>query len=69
LLSDGWGDLLSYGFQILPANYFVTRVSSAILIAAIYIGLNTMLSALASWLEQRPLAPRERRPLELLTSE
>jgi hypothetical protein len=48
LLSDGWGDLLSYGFQILPANYFGTPVSSAIGIAAIYIGLNTILSALAS---------------------
>jgi hypothetical protein len=44
-------------------------VSSAIVIAAICIGLNTMLSALASWLEQRPFVPRERRPLELLTSE
>jgi len=65
----GYQDLLSYGFQILPANYFGTRVSSAIVIAAIYIGLNTMLSALASWLEQRPFAPRERRPLALLTSE
>ena len=65
----GYQDLLSYGFQILPANYFGTRVSSAIVIAAIYIGLNTLLSALASWLQQRPFAPRERRPLELLTSE
>ena len=52
----GYQDLLSYGFQILPANYFGTRVSSAIVIAAIYIGLNTMLSALANWLEQRPFA-------------
>jgi glutamate transport system permease protein len=65
----GYQDLLSYGFQILPANYFGTRVSSAMVIAAIYIGLNTMLSALAHWLEQRPFAPRERRPLELLTPE
>ena len=49
----GYQDLLSYGFQILPANYFGTRVSSAIVIALIYIGLNMMLSALASWLERR----------------
>ena len=49
----GYQDLLSYGFQILPANYFGTRVSSAIVVATIYIGLNMMLSALASWLEQR----------------
>jgi glutamate transport system permease protein len=58
----GYQDLLSYGFQFLPANYFGTRVSSAVVIATIYIGLNLMLSALASWLEQR-------RPLALLTSE
>jgi len=31
----GYQDLLSYGFQILPANYFGTRVSSAIVIAMI----------------------------------
>jgi glutamate transport system permease protein len=49
----GYQDLLSYGFQILPANYFGTRVSSAIVIATIYIGLNMMLSGLASWLERR----------------
>jgi hypothetical protein len=36
-------------------------VSSAIVVAAIDIGLNMTLSALASWLEQRPFAPRERR--------
>jgi glutamate transport system permease protein len=58
----GYQDLLSYGFQFLPANYFGTRVSSAIVIAAIYIGLNMSLSALASWLERR-------HPLEVLTSE
>ena len=55
----GYQDLLSYGFQILPANYFGTRVSSAIVIAAIYIGLNMTLSALAGWLEQRPFARRD----------
>jgi glutamate transport system permease protein len=49
----GYQDLLSYGFQILPANYFGTRVSSAIVIAMIYIGLNMMVSALATWLERR----------------
>jgi glutamate transport system permease protein len=49
----GYQDLLSYGFQILPANYFGTRVSSAIVVAVIYIVLNMMLSVLASWLEQR----------------
>jgi glutamate transport system permease protein len=49
----GYRDLLSFGFQILPANYFGTRVSSAIVIAMIYIGLNMTLSALASWLERR----------------
>ena len=49
----GYQDLLSYGFQILPANYFGTRVSSAIVVAVIYIGLSMMLSAVASWLEQR----------------
>jgi glutamate transport system permease protein len=58
----GYQDLLSYGFQFLPANYFGTRVSSAIVIAAIYIGLNMSLGALASWLERR-------HPLEVLTSE
>lgn len=59
----GYQDLLSYGFQFLPANYFGTRVSSAIVIATIYIGLNMTLSALASWLDHRPFAPRERRTL------
>ena len=49
----GYQDLLSYGFQILPANYFGTRVSSAIVVAVIYISLSMMLSAVASWLEQR----------------
>ena len=49
----GYQDLLSYGFQILPANYFGTRVSSAIVVAVIYIGLSMALSAMASWLEQR----------------
>jgi glutamate transport system permease protein len=49
----GYQDLLSYGFQILPANYFGTRVSSAIVVAAIYIALSMMLSAVATWLEQR----------------
>jgi glutamate transport system permease protein len=49
----GYQDLLSYGFQILPANYFGSRVSSAIVVAVIYIGLNMMLSAVAHWLEQR----------------
>jgi len=49
----GYQDLLSYGFQILPANYFGTRVSSAIVIAVIYIGLSMALSALAGWLERR----------------
>jgi glutamate transport system permease protein len=49
----GYQDLLSYGFQILPANYFGTRVSSAIVIALIYVGLNMTLGALASWLERR----------------
>jgi glutamate transport system permease protein len=58
----GYQDLLSYGFQILPANHFGTRVSSAIVVATIYIGLNMTLSRLAGWLEQR-------RPLELLASE
>jgi glutamate transport system permease protein len=58
----GYQDLLSYGFQFLPANYFGTRVSSAIVIATIYIGLNLTLSALANWLEQR-------RPIALLTPE
>ena len=57
----GYQDLLSYGFQILPANYFGTRVSSAIVVAVIYIGLSMALSAMASWLEQRsrksPMAP------------
>lgn len=54
----GYQDLLSYGFQFLPANYFGTRVSSAIVIATIYIGLNLTLSALASRLERRkPIAP------------
>jgi glutamate transport system permease protein len=49
----GYQDLLSYGFQILPANYFGTRVSSAIVIAVIYIGLSMALSAMAGWLERR----------------
>ena len=49
----GYQDLLSYGFQILPANYFGTRASSAIVVAVIYIGLSMMLSAIATWLEQR----------------
>jgi glutamate transport system permease protein len=49
----GYQDLLSYGFQILPANYFGTRVSSAIVVAVIYIALSMMLSAVATWLEQR----------------
>jgi glutamate transport system permease protein len=62
----GYQDLLSYGFQFLPANHFGTRVSSAIVVATIYIGLNMTLSALASWLDQRRRLPR---PLELLTSE
>jgi glutamate transport system permease protein len=64
----GYQDLLSYGFQFLPANYFGTRVSSAIVIAAIYIGLNMTLSGLASWLEQRRRRPLPR-PLALLASE
>lgn len=46
-------DLLNMGFVILPANYFGTRVSSAIVIAVVYIGLNMALSALATWLEKR----------------
>ncbi len=58
----GYQDLLSYGFQFLPANYFGTRVSSAIVVATIYIGLNLTLSALASWLERR-------RPVALRTPE
>jgi glutamate transport system permease protein len=49
----GYQDLLSYGFQFLPANYFGTRVSSAIVVAVIYISLNMVLSAVAIWLEQR----------------
>jgi glutamate transport system permease protein len=49
----GYQDLLSYGFQILPANYFGSRVSSAIVVAVIYIGLSMMLSAVAHWLEER----------------
>jgi glutamate transport system permease protein len=49
----GYQDLLSYGFQFLPANYFGTRVSSAIVIGMIYVGLNMMLGALASWLQRR----------------
>jgi len=49
----GHQDLLSYGFQILPANYFGTRVSSAIVVGLIYVGLNMTLSALANRLEQR----------------
>ena len=53
----GYQDLLSYGFQILPANYFGTRVSSAIVVATIYIGLSMTLSALANWLEQRSRRP------------
>jgi glutamate transport system permease protein len=51
----GYQDLLSYGFQILPANYFGTRVSSAIVIAAIYVGLSMMLGALAGWSGRRPI--------------
>ena len=46
----GYQDLLSYGFQILPANYFGTRVSSAIVTAAIYVGLSMTLGALAGWI-------------------
>ncbi len=49
----GYQDLLSYGFQVLPANYFGSRVSSAIVVAIIYIGLSMALSALAGWLAQR----------------
>jgi glutamate transport system permease protein len=57
----GYQDLLSYGFQILPANYFGTRVSSAIVIAAIYVGLSLMLGALAGWSGRRSGPPSERR--------
>ncbi|HEU4691450.1 MAG TPA: amino acid ABC transporter permease [Vicinamibacterales bacterium] len=49
----GYQDLLSYGFQVLPANYFGSRVSSAIVVAVIYIGLSMALSTLAHRLEQR----------------
>jgi glutamate transport system permease protein len=52
-------DLLSMGFQILPANYFGTRVSSAIVIGIVYIGLNMALSALAHWLEARSRRSRK----------
>ena len=52
-------DLLSMGFQILPANYFGTRVSSAIVIGIVYIGLNMALSALAHWLEGRSRRSRK----------
>jgi glutamate transport system permease protein len=58
----GYQDLLSYGFQILPANYFGTRVSSAIVVATIYIGLNMTLGGLAGWLEQRGRTRSKRSP-------
>jgi glutamate transport system permease protein len=47
----GYQDLLSQGFQILPANYFGTRVSSAIVVALVYVALSITLSSLATWLE------------------
>ena len=59
----GYQDLLSYGFQILPANYFGTRVSSAVVVAVIYVGFSMMLSALAGWLEQRSRRPGTVAPL------
>jgi len=52
-------DLLNMGFVILPANYFGTRVSSAIVIGIVYIGLNMALSALATWLEKRSRRSRK----------
>jgi glutamate transport system permease protein len=57
----GYQDLLSYGFQILPANYFGTRVSSAIVVAAIYVALSMTLGALTGWSGRRSAPPSERR--------
>jgi glutamate transport system permease protein len=59
----GYQDLLSYGFQILPANYFGSRVSSAIVVAVIYISLSMTLSAVAHWLEQRSRGTASTPPL------
>ncbi|GAA5053747.1 glutamate transport system permease protein [Thermocatellispora tengchongensis] len=48
-------DLLSMGFRIIPPNFRPadTLISAAIVIGAIYILLNMLLSALATWLERR----------------
>ncbi|GAA1543248.1 amino acid ABC transporter permease [Actinomadura kijaniata] len=45
-------DLTSYGFKILPANYF-NLLPAAFVISIIYIGLNMVLSGLATKLEAR----------------
>ncbi|GLW08543.1 glutamate ABC transporter permease [Microtetraspora sp. NBRC 13810] len=52
-------DLLNMGFKIIPANHFGSLVPAAIVIGIIYIGLNALLSALATWLERRSRRSRK----------
>ncbi|GIH92054.1 amino acid ABC transporter permease [Planobispora siamensis] len=52
-------DLLNYGFKIIPAVNFGSLIPAAIVIGVIYVGLNMVLSALATWLEKRSRRSRK----------
>ncbi|MFC4059406.1 amino acid ABC transporter permease [Planomonospora corallina] len=52
-------DLLNTGFKILPAVFFGSLIPAAIVIGIIYVGLNLLLSALATWLEKRSRRSRK----------
>ncbi|MBG0821587.1 amino acid ABC transporter permease [Planomonospora sp. ID91781] len=52
-------DLLNTGFKILPAVFFGSLIPAAIVIGVIYVGLNLLLSALATWLEKRSRRSRK----------
>jgi len=45
-------ELLQLGINVLSANYF-NVIQAAIVVAIIYIVLNSLLTALAGWLERR----------------
>ncbi|MGW0480808.1 amino acid ABC transporter permease [Nonomuraea sp. NPDC003214] len=52
-------DLLNTGFKILPAVFFGSLIPAAIVIGVIYVGLNLLLSYLATWLERRSRRSRK----------
>ncbi|RBQ14758.1 amino acid ABC transporter permease [Spongiactinospora rosea] len=62
-------DLLNFGFKIIPPNFPGSLIPAAIVIGIIYIGLNMLLSALATWLERRSRRSRKSaaRPIGLST--